>query len=108
MQKISANDKLQVSVTISNTGQVDGEEIVQLYIRDRVGAIARPVIELKDFKKLKLKAGESDTIQFFIDREKLSFYNQQLQWVTEPGDFDLMIGASSKDIRLKDSFELVK
>ena len=107
-KKISANDKLQVSVTISNTGQVDGEEIVQLYIRDRVGAIARPVIELKDFKKLKLKAGESDTIQFFIDREKLSFYNQQLQWVTEPGDFDLMIGASSKDIRLKDSFELVK
>ena len=63
---------------------------------------------MKDFKKLKLKAGESDTIQFFIDREKLSFYNQQLQWVTEPGDFDLMIGASSKDIRLKDSFELVK
>jgi beta-glucosidase len=107
-KKMSANDKLQLSVTISNTGQVDGEEIVQLYIRDKVGSIARPVIELKDFKKIKLKAGESGTIQFFIDREKLSFYNQQLQWVAEPGDFDLMIGASSKDIRLKDSFELVK
>ena len=58
--------------------------------------------------KIKLGAGESKRIKFVIDKEKLSFYNQSLQWVTEPGDFDLMIGASSEDIRLKGSFELKK
>ena len=66
------------------------------------------VLEFKDFQKIQLKAGASKTIQFIIDKEKLSFYNQQLQWVAEPGEFDLMIGASSRDIRLKDEFVLVK
>ena len=59
------------------------------------------------FKKVFLKVGESKTIQFKIDKQKLSFYNQQLNWGAEPGDFDLMIGSSSRDIRLKDSFELI-
>jgi len=107
-KKMHFNDQIEVSVTISNTGKYDGEEIVQLYLRDIVGSIARPVKELKDFKKIKLQAEQSETIKFIIDKEKLSFYNQQLQWVAEPGDFDLMIGASSRDIRLKDSFELVE
>ncbi len=106
--KIKTNERIQVSVTIRNTGTYDGEEIVQLYIRDKVGSIVRPVSELKDFTKVKLKAGESKTIQFTIDKAKLSFYNQQLQWVAEPGDFELMIGASSRDIRLKENFELLK
>jgi beta-glucosidase len=111
---MKADEKMEVSVTITNTGKYNGEEIVQLYLRDKVASIIRPVKELKDFQKIKLKTGESKTIKFVIDREKLSFYaphpadNQQLQWVAEPGDFDLMIGASSRDIRLKDSFELVK
>jgi len=107
-KKMHFNDQIEISVTISNTGKYDGEEIVQLYLRDIVGSIARPVKELKDFKKIKLQAEQSETIKFIIDKEKLSFYNQQLQWVAEPGDFDLMIGASSRDIRLKDSFELVE
>ncbi|MDZ4204643.1 MAG: glycoside hydrolase family 3 C-terminal domain-containing protein, partial [Bacteroidales bacterium] len=107
-KKIKANEQLEVEVSITNTGKYDGEEIVQLYLRDRVGSIARPVKELKDFKKIQLNAGESKTIKFIIDEEKLSFYNLQLQWVAEPGEFDLMIGASSRDIRLKESFELVK
>ncbi len=107
-KKLKANEKIEVAVTITNTGKYDGEEIVQLYLRDRVGSIVRPVLELKDFQKIPLKAGASKTIQFIIDKEKLSFYNQQLQWVAEPGKFDLMIGASSRDIRLKDEFELVK
>jgi beta-glucosidase len=97
-----------VFVTIANTGKYDGEEVVQLYLRDRVGSVVRPVKELKDFRKIKLIAGETKTIKFIIDKEKLSFYNEQLQWVAEPGDFDLMIGASSDDIRLKDSFELIQ
>jgi beta-glucosidase len=107
-KKMKHNEKIEVAVNITNTGKYDGEEIVQLYLRDRVGSIARPVKELKDFKKLNLKVGETKTIKFIIDDEKLSFFNQQLKWVAEEGDFDIMIGASSADIRLKDSFELVK
>ncbi len=107
-KKMKPGEQIEASVTISNTGKYDGEEVVQLYIRDKVGSVVRPVQELKDFVKIRLKAGESRTARFIIDKEKLSFYNQQLQWATEPGDFDLMIGASSRDIRLKDSFKLLK
>ncbi len=107
-RKMKANEQIEVSVTITNTGKYDGEEIVQLYLRDKVGSIVRPIKELKDFQKISLKAGEARTIKFVINKGKLSFYNQQLQWVAESGDFDLMIGASSRDIRLKDKFELIK
>jgi len=107
-KKMKADEQIEASVTITNTGKYDGEEIVQLYLHDVVGSLVRPVKELKDFKKIKLKAGESKTITFLIDKEKLSFFNQQLQWVAEPGEFEVMIGASSRDIRLKDSFELIK
>lgn len=106
--RITKNDSIEVSLTIRNTGKFDGEEVVQLYLRDRVGSIVRPVKELKGFAKIKLAAGESKRITFNINKEKLAFYNQSLQWVAEPGDFDLMIGASSADIRLSDSFELLK
>jgi len=95
-----------VSFTLSNTGKYDGEEIVQLYLRDRVSSLVRPVKELKDFVKIRLRAGESKTVEFKIDADKLAFYNQALEHVAEPGIFDLMIGASSRDIRLSDSFEL--
>ena len=107
-RKMVANERMEVSVNISNTGKYDGEEIVQLYLRDKVGSISRPIKELKDFKKIYLKVGETKTIKFVIDKEKLSFYNQQIQWVAEAGNFDLMIGAASNDIRLKGEFELVK
>ena len=106
-KKINVNEKIEVSVTITNTGKYAGEEIVQLYLKDKVGSIARPVLELKDFAKIKLNIGESKTVKFIIDKEKFSFYNQQVQWISEPGDFEIMIGASSRDIRLKDVFELV-
>lgn len=107
-KKIKASEQIEVAVTINNSGKYDGEDIVQLYLRDKVGSIVRPMKELKDFQKINLKAGESRTIKFIINKEKLSFFNQQLQWVAEPGDFELMVGASSKDIRLKDNFELIK
>ncbi len=107
-KQIKADGQIEISLTVTNTGKYAGEEIVQLYIRDMVGSIARPVKNLKDFKKITLKAGESKTIGFTIDKEKLSFYNQQLNWVAEPGDFQVMIGASSVDIRLKENFELIK
>jgi beta-glucosidase len=105
--KIKSTDSMQVSVTITNSGKRTGEEVVQLYLRDKVGSVVRPIIELKDFQKIKLNAGETKTIKFQIDKQKLSFYNDALEWIAEPGDFDLMIGSSSSDIRVRDTFELV-
>jgi beta-glucosidase len=107
-KKIKNTESIEVSVNITNTGKFSGEEIVQLYIRDRVGSVVRPIMELKDFQKIKLNTGETKTIKFIIDNQKLSFYNDKLEYKSEPGDFDLIIGASSSDIRLRDAFELVK
>jgi beta-glucosidase len=106
--KMKMNGSLTVSCTITNTGKYAGEEVVQLYLRDKVASLVRPVKELKDFKKIMLQPGESKTVQFIIDKEKLSFYNEKLQWTAEVGEFDIMIGSSSSDIRLKAGFELVK
>ena len=83
-------------VTITNTGKRDGAEVVQLYIRDLVGSITRPVKELKGFEKIFLKAGESKTVSFKITPDLLHFYDYDLNYVAEPGDFDLMIGGSSQ------------
>ncbi len=105
--KIKSNETIKVSFQLKNTGKVAGEEVVQLYLKDKFGSVVRPVLELKDFQKLKLNVGESKTIEFIIDKEKLSFYNNKLEWVAEPGDFEVMIGASSADIKLKSDFELV-
>jgi beta-glucosidase len=69
------------------TGKFDREEIAQLYLRDGVGSISRPVKELKDFRKIKINAGETKIIKFIIDKEKLSFFNQKIQWVAEAGEF---------------------
>ena len=107
-QKIKSSETIEVSLNITNSGKFAGEEVVQLYLRDKAGSVVRPVIELKDFQKIKLEIGETKTIKFTIDKEKLSFYNKDLKWIAEPGDFDLMIGSSSGDIRLQSNFELLK
>ena len=99
------DEKITVSMTLKNTGLVAGEETVQLYLRDQVASVVRPMRELKDFQKVRLEAGESRPLKFVIDREKLSFYNAQLQWGPEAGDFELMMGASAADIRLRTHFE---
>jgi beta-glucosidase len=104
--KMKQNDKLRVSFKLTNTGKYAGEEIAQLYIRDRVASIVQPVKALKDFKKVMLKPGEAKTLEFVIDKDKLSFYNQRQQWIAEPGEFDVMIGTSSRDIKLKGEFVL--
>jgi beta-glucosidase len=107
-EKMNTDEQIEASLTVKNTGKYKGEEIVQLYLKDKFASVARPVKELKDFSKIQLNPGESKTIKFIIDKEKLSFYNKELKWVAEPGEFELMIGASSVDIRLRDNFELVK
>lgn len=107
-KSMRADGKIEVTLDVKNTGNVAGEEVVQLYLRDRFASVVRPVKELKDFQKIKLTPGELKTVKFVIDKEKLSFFNERLEWAAEPGMFDLMIGSSSADIRLKDAFELVK
>lgn len=86
---------ITATVTLNNNGTFDGVETVQLYIRDLVGSITRPVKELKGFQQVALKAGESKTISFTIKEEDLKFYNADLKWVSEPGEFEVFIGGSS-------------
>lgn len=106
--KMKNTESITVSCTIRNSGKYAGEEVVQLYIRDLVAQPVRPVKELKDFKKIMLQPGESKTISFTINKEKLSFYDSKINWITQPGEFEIMIGSSSADIRLKSVFELVQ
>ncbi|NLI72982.1 MAG: beta-glucosidase BglX [Bacteroidales bacterium] len=93
------NQKIKASVTLSNTGKHDGAEVVQLYIRDVVGTNTRPLKELKDFQKVMLKAGESKTVSFEITPEDLKFYNNELIFDWESGDFEIMIGGNSQDVK---------
>ncbi len=99
-------EAITVTFDLQNTGKYAGEEVAQLYLRDMVSQPVRPVKELKGFQKVMLQPGETKTITFTIDKNKLSFYNEALEWITQPGEFKLMIGSASDDIRLEDSFLL--
>lgn len=105
--KIGFDESLKAIVTVKNTGAVAGEEIVQLYIRDLVGSVTRPVKELKGFKKIMLEPGQEQTLEFTISSMDLRFYNRQMDFTAEPGDFELFIGPNS-DTGNKTSFELIK
>jgi beta-glucosidase len=96
---LKGNQKLTASVVVTNTGKYDGTEVVQLYIRDMVGSVVRPVKELKGFQKIILKAGESKTVSFTITTMDLKFYNNDLKYDWESGEFEIMIGTSSKDVK---------
>jgi len=96
---ISPLEQLQVKLTVTNSGNFDGEETVQLYTRDLVGSIARPVKELKGFKKLFLKKGESREIIFSLGVDDLRFYNNDLKYIYEPGDFKVFVGSNSRDVK---------
>ncbi len=105
--KLSENSSLKISVEVKNTGNYDGKEIVQLYIRDLVGSVTRPVKQLKGFQKIFLKKGESKTVTFNLTVEDLKFYNSSLDHVYELGDFEVFVGTNSNET-LKTKFELVK
>ena len=95
--EIAANENLEVSVTVKNTGERDGVEIAQLYIRDCYSSVTRPVKELKGFERVELKAGESKTVTFTITPKHLQFYDIDMKRVVEPGEFEVMVGASSRN-----------
>lgn len=96
---LTQDGTLTASVMVTNTGNCDGDEIVQLYIRDLVGSITRPVKELKGFERISLKKGESRRVDFTITPEMLKFYNYDIEFVNEPGEFNVMIGPNSRDLK---------
>ena len=102
---MTTGGNITASVTVTNTGSCEGTEVVQLYIRDMVGSIARPVQELKGFERICLKPGESRTVNFTINADLLKFYNSNLDYVCEPGEFEVMVGTNSRDVQRK-SFTL--
>jgi beta-glucosidase len=101
------NETVTVKFRLSNTGKKSGAEVVQLYIWDKVASIARPMKELKGFQKVSLNAGESRTLHFVIDKDALSFYDSDLKFDAEPGEFEIMIGGSSDSVMLRQVIELI-
>ncbi|WP_207535624.1 beta-glucosidase BglX [Desertivirga arenae] len=99
---LKPGEAITASIKVTNTGSREGKEVVQLYIRDLVGTVTRPVKELKGFQKISLKAGETKTVTFRITEEDLKFYNSDLNFLAEPGDFKLFIGTNSRDLKEAD------
>jgi beta-glucosidase len=104
--KINTTGSIKATITLTNTGQFDGAEVVQLYIEDKVRSITPPAKELKGFQKVFLKAGETKTIEFNITTEMLKFWNADIKFVAEPGEFNVLIGGNSRDVKAA-SFQLL-
>jgi beta-glucosidase len=106
-KKVKAGQNVEVSLTVTNTGKVVGKEVVQLYVSDLKSFLPRPTKELKGFAKIDLKPGEAQVVTFSLDERALAFYDPQKKaWVAEPGEFEVLVGSSSRDIRLKAGFKL--
>lgn len=99
-------DHVQISCTVTNTGSIDGDEVVQLYMRDNISSVVTPPIQLKGFQRIHFRKGESREVEFRLTHNDLALYNQHMQRVIEPGEFTVMVGAASNDIRLKGSFRI--
>ncbi|WP_316797236.1 glycoside hydrolase family 3 C-terminal domain-containing protein [Pedobacter agri] len=106
-KEIKTDEKVNATFKLKNTGAVPGEEVVQLYIKDMLATVVRPVLELKDFKRIALKAGETKEISFVITPDILKMLNAEMKSVVEPGDFRIMIGASSKELLLKETLRVL-
>jgi beta-glucosidase len=106
VNKITADKPVKVTIDVTNSGEMDGEEIVQLYIRDIVSTVSRPVKELKDFRRISLKKGETKTVEFTITSDKLEYYGPDMKRIVEPGDYEVQVGCSSVDY-LAGKFELI-
>ncbi len=101
---VKAGDTVELSLEISNSGWLAGDEVVQLYLRDEFASFPRPLKELKGFKRIQLKPGEKQMVTFHLDTRQLAFYDENLDLVLEPGQFSVMVGSSSEDIRLTGNF----
>jgi beta-glucosidase len=105
--EVAVGDAVQISLTVTNVGERDGDEVVQLYVRDKVATVTRPLKELKGFKRVSVAAGSCQTVTFTLFVNQLGFYNPEMAYVVEPGTIDLMIGTSSEDIHLRTEIEIV-
>ena len=106
--KVNVGDKINISIDIKNTGKLQGKEVVQLYIHDVESKVQKPPKELKGFRKVSLLPGDTKTVKFVLEKEALSFYDPVIkQWAAEPGDFEVQIGSSSRDIRARQTFVLI-
>jgi beta-glucosidase len=107
--KIKANGKVNISVEVTNTGKRAGDEVVQLYVHQVKSSVKRPAKELRGFQRIRLQPGETKAVTFTLPAEKLAFWDEKTHgFVVEPGAFDVMMGASSADIRLKDQVEVIR
>ena len=104
--EIKPGEKLQVKITVTNSGNYDGEEVVQLYVRDIVASVTRPLKELRGFQKIFLKKGENKELTFTLTPEDLNFYDSNLKWIYEPGDFKVFVGTNSSEVK-EASFRLL-
>jgi len=106
--KIKSGENLTLKFTLKNEGGIEGEEVVQLYVRDILASVSQPVLALKNFKRVHLKAGEEKQVVFELTPDAFKILNKDLNWVIEPGDFRIMIGSSSKDLQLKANLTIEK
>ena len=107
-KELRATDMIRLSVNLKNVGAVSGKEVVQVYINDKISSVTTPVIVLKGFTKVKVNPNETVTLNFTIPCKELGLWNKNMNYVVEPGEFEIMIGASAEDIRLKDSILIIK
>lgn len=104
--KMNGKGEVRVSIEVENVGSVEGEEVVQLYVKDLVASIARPNKELKGYKRINLKSGEKKKLEFILYTDQLAFHDRKMKLVVEPGMYSVMLGSSSEDIRLNGEFEV--
>jgi beta-glucosidase len=105
-ERPTASETVEIALDLANTGERDGEEVVQLYLRDVVASLTRPVKQLAGFARLPLRAGESRRVVFALDPGQLAFYDARMRLTVEPGEIEVMVGASSEDIRSAGRFEI--
>ncbi|WP_248930636.1 fibronectin type III-like domain-contianing protein [Paenibacillus hamazuiensis] len=105
--KVSPEQVLTVSCKVANSGSRAGDEVVQLYVADLLASVARPVKDLVGFRRIHLQPGEEKRVKFQISISQLSFLDRKMEWIVEPGIMSLMIGSSSKDVQLEDTFEII-
>ena len=107
-KRFGPDDKIQVSLDVTNTGKRAGKEVVQLYVRDLISSVSIPVKQLIGFTKEELVPGETKRVTFQVSPDELGLWNENMQYVTEPGEFELMVGRSAEDILLKEKIEYIE
>ena len=107
-QSVAPGERIDISITVENTGGVTGDEVVQLKGPDPVASVARPVLELRGFKRIELGAGQRKRVTFSLTPEQLAFWSPRGQWLVEAGRIDFWVGASAADLRASGSFEISK